>query len=210
MPTSIVTGAVIEVRPLMTTAGQLGINVLHYLCTSHTGLGATTQEIANLFNTANAARYKALISVAATFRGIGCRAIFPLPPSVEDFTTALLGVGTVAGDILPLQTCGLVKKASALAGRKNRGRMYIPFPGEADSDVNGLPTAGYITRLDSLNGSIFPGQVFIGAAGSSTCSFGVWSRINQLFVFTPTAINRTGWATQRRRGSLTKAGVNPF
>lgn len=56
-------------------------------------------------------------------------------------------VGTASGATLPVNTAMLVKKTTALGGRHNRGRCYMPLVGldESDIDNNGMIASGELT-----------------------------------------------------------------
>lgn len=56
--------------------------------------------------------------------------------------------GTGGGTPLPNNCAYLVKKSTALGGRRNRGRMYLPCPSEADVDGAGLVLAASVTALN--------------------------------------------------------------
>lgn len=67
-------------------------------------------------------------------------------PSVRSFVNILGGVGTAA--ISP-SVCALIKKGTALGGRKHRGRMYIPGMVEANVGEAGLLGVTYRTDLQT-------------------------------------------------------------
>jgi len=59
----------------------------------------------------------------------------PSAPIVGELTFADWGNNTT--DPCPPQVCTLLRKITASGGRKNRGRMYLPSPGEAGVDAAG-------------------------------------------------------------------------
>lgn len=67
--------------------------------------------------------------------------------------------GGVSGTGAPPNTAFLIEKRTALGGRKNRGRLYLPGIAEADVGEDGQINS---TRLEALNvdcGSFFTGLV---------------------------------------------------
>jgi len=78
------------------------------------------------------------------------------------------GVGTGAGTSLPLQCSVVASLRTTLAGRRNRGRMYIPITAaalvnhqltSADTAAIRGPVAGFLTSINA-NGAI-PGSVAV-------------------------------------------------
>lgn len=108
--------------------------------------------------------------------------------------------GTATGDTLPVNTSMLVKKVTALGGRHNRGRCYMPLVGldESDIDDNGMIASGELTSQQGRWDTFFDELV---AADVVPCLF------HYPYTGTPEPpeTNLTGFvvqaqvATQRRR-----------
>jgi len=80
----------------------------------------------------------------------------------------------------------------------------------SDVSGDGAPTAGYITRLDTLAGNIVGTSVVVGAGGTTTFIGGVWSKkFAGFFPYTLLA-STPFFATQRRRSAYGRPNVNPF
>jgi len=64
--------------------------------------------------------------------------------------TPQTGTGTLAGDMLPSSTQGLIRwrTGTFVNGREVRGRTFIPGPVEVDSAV-GVPVAGYLSIVNA-------------------------------------------------------------
>jgi len=94
---------------------------------------------------------------------------------VQAFTAApaLTVVGTLAGDVLPRQTQGLLRwgTATVINGRRVRGRLFMPAPAEDQNDTGGTPIAAYQTALTTAGATVF----VAGATSSEAC---VWHRPN--------------------------------
>jgi hypothetical protein len=84
---------------------------------------------------------------------------------------ALTVVGALGGDPLPRQTQGLIRwgTASVIAGRRVRGRLYVPGVLEVDNDVSGSPVAALTTALTTAGATILP-------AGATASRAVVWHR----------------------------------
>lgn len=130
----------------------------------------------------------------ARFRGIFASFIARIPTSItytfdqtvlaieattgvltQAFTAApaLAVTGTLAGDVLPRQTQGLLRwgTATVINGRRVRGRLFMPAPAEDQNDIGGSPTAGYQTALTTAGATVF----IAGATSSEAC---IWHRPN--------------------------------
>lgn len=106
--------------------------------------------------------------------------------------------GARAGSAPPPNCCVLVRKRTALGGRRNRGRMYLPagYLLEGDVDENGGIAAGALTTLQAstdafrvavLGGTNYDAMVILHSAAPTTPT-----------VITSTPVDNT-IATQRQR-----------
>jgi hypothetical protein len=73
--------------------------------------------------------------------------------------------GNTGTTLVPNNTAFLVKKSTALGGRRNRGRMYIPSPLETDVDNTGNVAALTITNLNTKLALLMPGGAIHTAFG---------------------------------------------
>lgn len=189
---------------------HLAFNIMYWRVRSEAGLGASLAEIATALDNTWAAPYKAVMSANAQYRGVGVQRVWTLPASAEVAGAGNIGVGGVAGDLLQYQA-GLIKKTSLLAGRANQGRIYIPFPSEADNAASGIPSAGYTTNLGLLAAAIDITQTIVGAAGNVVLDQVIWHRSTPGTTTTvDNLIAQTLWATQRRRSTRGKILVPPW
>lgn len=108
-------------------------------------------------------------------------------------------VGARANTAMSPQVALLIKKNSGLGGRRNRGRMYLPWPAEGDIDTNGRLLAPMLTVLQTTAAQL----ASLDGGGSSGGNFSGLFILHDAGPFPPTAI--TGFAaspvvaTQRRR-----------
>jgi hypothetical protein len=195
-------GDIMLVRNICLTPSDGAINARHYRVSAVGGTGPTDQEAANVFATSWKPLYVALMAATATWFQTDIRRIFPLPlgaTSISDLTTA---VGSVIPDALPQQISGIITLHTALAGRAGRGRIYVPFPAEADSSGSPpVPLAGYITRLNALRDAMLLTLTTPGMVNNATFQPVIWHRASSTFTLVASATSRNYWATQRRRNN---------
>jgi hypothetical protein len=72
-------------------------------------------------------------------------------------------IGTGADVSIPNNCAFLVHKLTERAGRRGRGRMYLPPYVVAESDVNsnGILSPAALVNLQTLVGNAFPGDDFV-------------------------------------------------
>lgn len=186
---------------------QAGIMVRHYRVLAVRGAGVTDAAIAALVSSEFAAKVKALLCTSATFEGATVQKISPAPVGSRTADLGDAGAGTGGATIMPPQVAGLITHRTSLAGKSKRGRSYIPFPAEEDSDA-GNPTAAYVVKLDTL-ASEFQQLLLVGTGGNEAdLKPVVWSRKLSTATDITLSIARTVWATQRRRGSFGAPNAN--
>lgn len=210
MPYTPGVGDILRLRIVTYTSSQIGVNTAHFKVTAVAGAAQTDAAIAAAFDTALAPRYTAVLSVGARYRGVSIQKIFPLPPKVPQAVVTNDGPGLVAGDMMAGQIAGLIWAKTANAGPTEKGRMYLPFVGEASNAATGVPTAGYVTDITDIADEVYT-PVTVGAGGDTiTLDPVVWHR----GTLTATGIDsygaRTIWGTQRRRGSYGQMNLPPF
>lgn len=188
---------------------QTAVNTWHYRIVSESAPGLTATGLAARWIVLFAAAYKAILCSAATYRGLTVQKVsgaLPLFLPTPDVTAA--GVGGVAGDALPTQSCGVVTWQSVLSGRRNRGRSYIPFPSETSNNATGQPTAAYITLMKTFADLNDAGWTVTLGAETYNMQLAIW-RVAR--VVGPDLINNrcnVRWGTQRRRGDYGASNVS--
>lgn len=205
-------GDVLECRVVCAALGQqIGMNVLHYGVRTTISGGCTIQEFVNGLDTDLAPFYKNLISSNALYRGIGAANLIP-PRTTEFSSIANAGVGTAGPNLLPTQVRGLISLYTPLAGRSNRGRVYIPFPPTNGATVDGDPTAGYVVFLGALRNRLIIPITIVGAVGTSTFEPMIRHKVGGPFAATviTSGIARSRFATQRRSGAYGRQNQIPF
>lgn len=205
-------GNVYESLTVCTASDQASVLVMHWLCNTKIGTGATDAQIATQLDAVFFPVMKPLISTLTTYRGVGVRKRFPLPLGSLSSTIANLAAGTGSASLLPRQVSGIITARTALAGKSYRGRLYIPFPGTGDLDgtILAKPIASYQTRLNALGAALLPG--FTAGVGGNTNSFAPVIFSKKLSASTPITqfLGQLLWATQRRRGGFGRPNPPPF
>lgn len=208
---AIAIGNIIQTVVWNQLGNQAGLNVVHWKVTA---LSVNTPNVLGRFadgwgSLGFPAAYKALMASAARFSGVLYRIVYPALSAVFADPTGD-GAGGVAGDVLPKQVAGFLRKQSAAPGRRKSGRLYIPFPGEGDNEAGAVPSAAYISRLDTL-GSKYASQIGWGADDLGRATIIIYKRTAPL---TSSAVSSMvtipQWATQRRRGAFGRPNVSPF
>jgi len=112
------------------------------------------------------------------------------------------GNGQVLGEANAAQLAVLVSIYSADTSDAGRGRMYIPFPAEANSEGGVLIN----TAADDILAAITPMLVDFTDAADNEWEPGVWSRTTSVFNRCTDFVIRPVLATQRRR----RTPLQPF
>lgn len=201
-------GDIVEVKAFTSARDQLGLIVRHFRVLGINGAGQTLDLQAPIWETQLSTRLIPCLSANARFEGVTVRKVAPLPASLAFPSTALAQAGGAAGDVLPRVTAGLVKLTSGLAGRKNRGRMYVPFPSEAHNDATGSPSAGYQALLDTL-ATFYTSNRAVNSGGGDGYQYQgvVYSRRTRTAVDLINWNVRTHWGRQLRRSDTGRSNV---
>jgi len=201
----------LEWRMVAEANNQVSYNVSHFLVVNTVGNPTDLDAVAAVSSNVGGL-VKGLMAIEATFLGIDLRRIQPSPTSpVNDVVSA--GVGVDTGGLLPTQVCGLFKKTSTIGGPAGRGRLYIPFPAEDSSGLDGRPIAAYVTSAKVL-AELFTVDVPVDDLGGNSCNLvNVVLHKDTIPMSSHAIIQvtvRTRWATQRRRGAFGSPNLPPF
>jgi len=200
---------VLKARLASSEFNQFAINVKFLQVTGVTAPIPTEQDVANTLDSFMGASLKPLMTSDASWYGAAAQKVFP-SVGLEFTSNAHTGAGTAGTNPLPSQTCGLLKLSTFVAGRRQRGRMYVPFPDEVFNDVTNRPTAAYLVLLNNLGaGLLNPFSVTGVAGGTATLSWGMWNGISGFRGYSFGAA-RDFWATQRRRSFAGRTDAPPW
>lgn len=122
------------------------INVFHYR-QELVVIGNPAEDLANQWVSDVMTTYQGVISGSVTIAEVNVR---PVPPATEFFDLALTGiVGSLSGEALPLMNAGIITWRTALIGRRNRGRSYLPV-GSENLQNAGSWLPAYIANMDAF------------------------------------------------------------
>jgi hypothetical protein len=198
-----------EVRPICYTNDQVGLSVLHYQVIA-IGVGTVEDgDFADQLSTILGPLYGQLISEQAEYLGVEVQKVWPLPRLDAQSSDLNNTPGVIAGDTLPTQSCGLIRKRTGFAGKHNRGRMYVPFPSENDNDVDGQPTAPYLVSLANLAAALEVSFVVTVGIDSVTLEPVIYDRVAHTTTGITHMPRQDQWATQRRRGDQGRPNPRP-
>jgi len=202
-------GDILQATFVTVAGSQAGLNVRHYRSIATVGGSVGVDQFANaLFDDFDTA-YITLMSAQATFNGVLVQKIFPLPMGMPAMSAQAPLVGLITGDLLPRQVAGLISLRTDFAGRRFRGRVYVPFSGENASELDSSPTAAYLAGLSTLAQQFLQQVTVIQGAATETIAPVIWHRDLQTTDFIRTAMIHDAWATQRRRGSFGRPNLPP-
>lgn len=190
---------------------QLSVNTVLYRVQTVTGT-PTDSQLADAMAEALSTEYKALLPSSASYKGASCRIEWgtgiPLG-GPSHYSAEGAGVGVAEGNVLPLQTCGIITKLSNVRGPGGRGRIYVPFPADSFQDVSGSPIAATYGPLLTALGTNLIGidGINITFVTEGDGEVVVRSLIKAPFPDTPLSdvltdgyLIRDKWGVQHRRG----------
>ena len=210
MAINIAIGDVWTVRHACRTATQVGINVVHYICTAIGGLPITDADFADNVDTNISVKFKAMLPTTATYWGVQVQRILPQPTTFPVSLSGRNGPGTIASNLLPEQVSGIATFRTASAGRKFRGRAYLPFPPiNAVNTPADTPTVAYIALMDAVTQEMGTPYVIAVGGRTGTMTPVIYHRSNSTTTIVTQALTRPYWATQRRRGDAGRPNLNP-
>lgn len=154
-----------------------------------------------------------LITDSANYRGVGVQRLFPLPKTAPVYDSSGFGIGLNATTPLPKQVSGLIAKKTSFAGRNLRGRFYVPFPSEGNSDpTEARPNAAYITLLTTLATAMVTPVIDAGVPDTYEAQPIIYSGSGPILNGSDitSCLVRPFWATQRRRGDFGATNLSPI
>lgn len=188
----------------------VAVNIMHYRVGLVSGTGPTDFQIAAAMDGVWGPAMINVIPILCQYYGTSIQKIFPLPIVERVINIASRNVGARVLEMGAPQLTGMITKTTGLAGRKFRGRFYVPFPAE-DDNLTGTPEAAYLGLLGPLANTIFTGIVAglpPNTAPLFPCLFRTGAPPNTTDLTGATV--RPYFGTQRRRGQASGPDVVPF
>jgi len=205
---SVDVGQVLLVRVYNQLFSQIAINTMHFRVQETTGTPTVT-DVAAHFDNALAPLYKQVMPAQANYLGIGVTIVLPTPRSIEFLSNLEPGVGTASGSPMPSQCCGVISCSTNLAGPKNRGRIYIPFPATSFASTDESPSTAYYGFLGLICDET--DQVSIVSGGDEIeLKRIIYPGPGTTLWDVERVVPKDKWGTQRRRGDYGALNQSPF
>lgn len=192
----------------------VAFNLLHYRVFAETGSGATAANVAAAMEGPLAPVYRAIFDSETFHLGVLATKIFPFPSGATAGNTGLAGGGTRApGEKQPSMNSGIITKRTALAGRKFRGRVYIPFPLEDDNTATGQTSVLYGSLLLGIADALIAPRT-AGSGGNTAdlqpCIYHGPVGAPPRFTDCTSMVTRIYWGTQRKRNPAFHSDTVPL
>lgn len=189
---------------------QIGLNVRYFFVGAAIVGSPTLQQVADELDDVFSALYRDWLGTSAEYLGCSAQRVSPTA-SIPQVSTTNAGSGTGGASDVPAQVSGCLTLKTDLPGRKNRGRMYVPFPGHDMVDPPfGLTSSGS-TRLTAFGTALQSAIPVVN--GGDECNVAAWIVDPETFdvrgrVTSYRANDKL--ATQRRRGAYGRTNAAPF
>lgn len=138
-----------QVTLVSSLQGQVIENVLHYRLNADADQPAVVDGIQTYFNSTICPAFATFLSSNFRFDSIRIQKIWPLPARIA--VEVPLGIqGNVSTVALPAEVALVITKQTFLAGRANRGRMYLAgMPNDSYVNTTGKFTDGVMIDVQS-------------------------------------------------------------
>jgi hypothetical protein len=204
---NVAVGDILKVRVVMRATDQLAFNIGHFRVSSVAGASRSVAQIATELAGVFGPSYLDVLSANASFVGVGVQRIIPTPPDLEATSVAGAGPGNVAGDLLPPAVACVGKLKTDSAGRRYRGRKYIPFASEASNDANGHPGAGFLGDIAAVMSQWSQGHTVAFGGNSAILTPILFHRDDSSWTDITSNVVNGEWGQMRKRSSLAGADV---
>jgi hypothetical protein len=193
--------------------GQVSINQYHWRMNNPVGVPTYEGFLAAL-SPLMGISYATILPTVAEYLGLSLQ--LRLPTARQSISTALgAQVGGDASIPLPKQASVIVTKKTGIvvASRRNRGRIYLPFPPVSADEGNGVPTAVYRGLANSF------GLAYLSDSPGFVCDLATTIDLTPVIldgtpaggtpvIVTEFAVGRR-FATSPRRGDYAKLNRRP-
>ncbi len=205
-------GMKIKVTQACNAGFQYGLMTIKYNVVSVFGTAMTDQKLIDALATEWSALLKAIMPPTASYYGAKLDHLAGLAPApVTSFNGS--GAGTVGTDLTAPAAALLIGKQTAKAGRKWRGRLYLPFIAADLLNSAGGPIVATVNPLMTAIGNKLSADVTYTSGGDSAVIRAIVTGSTiPVTAFEPVTAtyNRNQLATQRRRSKINKGDAFPF
>jgi hypothetical protein len=207
---SLLVNEIYKVQLVCTFGEQTSINRSWWQVKSVTGLLPSDQNFADRLAGTLALDFKLALSASATYRGVSVQKVYPLP--AYDFVTSLInqGPGGTPLNPLPRQVSGFIQLLTGFAGKRYKGRMYMPFPAAGSSGTDAHPTAPYLAALAAIANWFCTDLTVTAGIETAVLRAGLWHQTQPSLIPFIDNVENPEWATQRRRGDKGRPNSPPF
>jgi hypothetical protein len=202
-------GDILKVRVFCSAGPQVGVNVLHYKVLAANGNTATPDEIGAAIAAELNLLYKSLMPTEARYERVGIQRIVG-GADLEVFNASGAGPGTAAGSLVPPQVSPYLTMYVGPQGRRNRGRVYVPFASSLALNADGTVAGAYLTAMGALANALIPPVTVNGAGGGTvTLQYAIFHKATQTADVTVSFRANTKFGTQVRRSFTHRADALP-
>lgn len=142
-------GDIVSLKLFCKCENQQAITRLKFRATNKVGISITDQEACDQLSSFFGTLMVDWMSANASYLG----AQFQIERLTRrPYVTSTIGTaaGAVLANTLPAQASGLVKWKTALTGKTERGRAYLPFLSETYLSINNTVSAAGLVKLDAF------------------------------------------------------------
>lgn len=216
MPYSDAIGTILRITGAVQAPGsQIQECDFNFVCTVATGTLDTRSDLLGSVATIWGAYCTATLNQIFTNYGTKASVIYPLPPPAPELNVVST-VGVLMGGPLPTQARPLISWQTANAGRKYRGRNYLPTPDNSlHNPATDAPAAGLLTAMDTFGVAMVNTFSYTIGAKTTTWDLCVAHRSKTLprvytFDLVTGHISRRVYATQWKSGGTGRINTIPF
>jgi hypothetical protein len=186
---------------------QLGMMDVAWRISASTLAGVFLGDVADAIVTNTAVDLSVILGLNTAELGVKVSQLGTTSPGLPGIASSVL-TGAAGTGILPAQVSGLITLNTLLAGRKGRGRVYVPFIGNAYQDTDDTPTAALVTDMATFMTDWLSLSLVNGTGGGTINVFPIiWHRATNTHTDIDAFRANKLFATQRRRGNYGR--LNP-
>lgn len=188
-------GDIYKLSAIWQTSGNaVAINSWHFQQEDALVLDTPGEDLVEAFQTEVQASYRQMVSNVYSLVRYEVRGRTD-PTYGFDFDVSGV-VGAITGEALPFQTAPLISWRTALIGRANRGRTYLPPTGESQAS-SGVLIAGFLAGMDAFIQDML--DMNTTTIEHAAWELGIYGGVTPTFKPVVSGLSRTLIATQRRR-----------
>lgn len=220
MPVTLAVGNLLRTRFWCVATDQAAVNTMYWSVVASSGAPTTDLNAADEFDFFMGPFYKAQMPSSCSYQGCTVQVVTH-PPMTPQVGRASAGAGTLGTIAMPRQVASLVSFKTASAGRRYRGRVYLPFPPVGAAEGDGTMTAAYAVIIAQWSAQWASISTLDNSLTTPT-GFVTISQVIPHFLkkgevgpeIPPTVVTNVQpgelFATQRRRGSFGRQNSSPI